>query len=88
MSRLFYVIAEPCVGVEDKSCVAACPVDCIHGGENDPQLYIDPEECIYCGLCESECPVDAIFQVDELPAQWQEYAEINARFFQKRRQGK
>ncbi|HVK01961.1 MAG TPA: 4Fe-4S binding protein, partial [Armatimonadaceae bacterium] len=54
-----YVISEPCVGVKDKSCVAVCPVDCIHGGDEDPQLYIDPSECIDCGLCEPECPVDA-----------------------------
>jgi len=39
-----YVIAEPCVGVKDKSCVAVCPVDCIH--EVEDMLYIDPNECI------------------------------------------
>ena len=53
-----YIIAEPCIGVKDKSCVAVCPVDCIH--EAGDQLYIDPNECIDCGLCEPECPVDAI----------------------------
>lgn len=83
MDRHVYVIAEPCIGVKDLSCVAICPVDCIHGGENEPQLYIDPDECIYCGLCESECPVDAIFPADELPVQWQGYTAINAQFFQR-----
>ncbi|WP_437332413.1 4Fe-4S dicluster domain-containing protein [Sorangium sp. So ce394] len=48
------------------------------------QLYIDPESCISCGACESECPVDAIFDEDELPAEWQHYREINARFFAQR----
>ena len=83
MNRNVYVIAEPCIGVKDLSCVAACPVDCIHGGENTPQLYIDPEECIGCGICESECPVDAIFPMDELPTQWRGFAEVNAKFFQR-----
>lgn len=76
-----YVIAEPCIGVKDKSCVAVCPVDCIHEGEE--MLYIDPNECIDCGLCEPECPVDAIFMEDELPDQWKDYAQKNADFFKK-----
>ena len=76
-----YVIAEPCVGVKDKACVAVCPVDCIH--EGDEQLYIDPNECIDCGLCEPECPVDAIFMEDELPDQWKSFAEKNADFYKK-----
>ena len=71
-----YVIAEPCIGVKDKSCVAVCPVDCIH--ESGDQLYIDPNECIDCGLCEPECPVDAIFMEDEVPDQWKSFIQINA----------
>ena len=78
-----YVIAEPCVGVKDKSCVAVCPVDCIHGTDDDDQLYIDPAECIDCGLCEPECPVDAIFMEDEVPEQWKSFIEKNAEYFQK-----
>ncbi len=82
-----YVIAEPCIGCKDRSCVPVCPVDCIHEGvvEADghvyDQLFIDPDECIYCGLCEPECPVDAIFPGDELPQKWAHFAEINARFY-------
>ena len=76
-----YVIAEPCIGVKDKACVAVCPVDCIH--EGDEQLFIDPNECIDCGLCEPECPVDAIFMEDELPDQWKSFAEKNADFYKK-----
>ncbi len=76
-----YVIADPCVGVKDKSCVAVCPVDCIHGGENDTQLFIDPAECIDCGLCEPECPVDAIFMEDEVPEQWKSFIQINADYY-------
>ena len=57
-----YVIAEPCIDVLDESCVAVCPVDCIHFDRGaDRKLYIDPDECIDCGACEPECPVNAIF---------------------------
>lgn len=45
------------------------------------QLYIDPGACISCGACESECPVDAIFDEDDLPARWAGYRAINAGFF-------
>lgn len=78
-----YVIAEPCVGVKDKSCVAVCPVDCIHGGDDDNQLFIDPVECIDCGLCEPECPVDAIFMDDEVPAKWSSFIQLNADYYKK-----
>ena len=78
-----YIIAEPCVGVKDKSCVAVCPVDCIHGTDEDKQLFIDPAECIDCGLCEPECPVDAIFMEDEVPEQWKGFIQLNADYFKK-----
>ncbi len=45
------------------------------------QLYIDPETCTECGACESQCPVSAIFEESDLPAEWQRYREINAAFF-------
>ena len=82
-----YVIAEPCIGVKDRSCVAVCPVDCIHEGTVDvdgvsyDQLFIDPDNCIDCGLCEPECPVDAIFMGDEVPEQWSKYIQINTDFY-------
>jgi ferredoxin len=78
-----YVIAEPCVGVKDKSCVAVCPVDCIHGADDDNQLFIDPAECIDCGLCEPECPVDAIFMDDEVPEKWSSFIQLNADYYKK-----
>jgi ferredoxin len=70
-----YVIAEPCVDVMDKSCVDVCPVDCIH--ESGRMLVIDPEECIDCGACEPECPVEAIFPEDSVPDAWQDFIPIN-----------
>ena len=78
-----YVIAEPCVDVKDKACVEVCPVDCIHpvDGEGVNMLYIDPDECIDCGACEPECPVEAIFAEEDLPEEWTKYTEINAAYF-------
>src|SRR5262249_50026265 len=48
------------------------------------QLYIDPEACICCGACEPVCPARAIFDEDELPAEWERYRAINAQFFEER----
>jgi len=77
-----YVITEPCIDVIDKSCVEVCPVDCIHFEEGtDRKLYIDPGECIDCGACEPVCPVTAIFAEDDVPDQWKEYTELDARWF-------
>lgn len=45
------------------------------------QLYIDPSDCIDCGMCAPECPVDAIFEEGDLPPKWAHYREINTRFF-------
>lgn len=72
-----YVITEPCIGVKDKSCLDVCPVDCIHGLEEDPQLYIDPDGCIDCAACEAACPVQAIYFEEDVPDQWRSYIEIN-----------
>jgi len=74
-----YIIAEPCIGTKDASCVAVCPVDCIY--EGDDQYYINPDECIDCGACEPECPVEAIFADDSVPEQWNSFIEKNRAFF-------
>jgi ferredoxin len=74
-----YVICEPCVGVKDRACVAVCPVDCIY--EGDEMLYIHPEECIDCALCEPECPVGAIFAEADVPDPWRAYIEVNRDYF-------
>lgn len=70
-----YVITEPCIGCKDGSCKSICPVDCIFdGGE---QLFIDPSDCIDCGFCVKECPVEAIFKDERVPIKWLEYTERN-----------
>jgi ferredoxin len=82
-----YVIAEPCIGVKDSSCVEVCPVDCIHptpeeaAFESVDQLYIDPDECIDCDACVEACPVDAIFPEDQVPEEWTSYIEKNAAYY-------
>ena len=84
-----YVIAQPCIGVKDTACVAVCPVDCIHPTpdepdfESAPMLFIDPEPCIDCGLCAQECPVQAVFQEDDVPAEWADFVERNAAHYRK-----
>ncbi len=72
-----YVVTEPCIKCKFTDCVAACPVDCFREGENF--LVIDPEECIDCGACVPECPVDAIFEQDDVPEKWSEYIGLNER---------
>jgi ferredoxin len=81
---MFHVIAEPCIGVKDAGCVQDCPVDCIHGDENSAQLFINPDECIGCGICVTVCPVEAIYEDDSLPDQWKHYVGINAAYFANR----
>ena len=75
-----HIITEPCIDSKDKACIDVCPVDCIYDiGEN--QLYIHPEECIDCGVCEPECPVEAIFEEEEVPGEWNHYIKKNYDFF-------
>lgn len=71
-----YVVTEACIGVKDKSCMTVCPVDCIY--EGDDMVYINPDECIDCGLCEPECPVTAIFVDSDVPPDFKAYIEKNA----------
>ena len=63
-----HIIAEPCIGTKDSSCVDVCPVECIY--ETDEMFYIHPEECIDCGACIPACPVEAIFLEEDVPAEW------------------
>ncbi len=53
-----YIVMDPCIKCKFMDCVEVCPVDCFYEGENF--LAINPDECIDCGVCEPECPVDAI----------------------------
>ncbi|PHS19813.1 MAG: ferredoxin [Kangiella sp.] len=76
-----FVVTEDCILCKHTDCVEVCPVDCFYEGPNF--LVIDPDECIDCALCEPECPVDAIFEEDDLPAGQEKFIAINAELAQK-----
>jgi len=73
-----YIVTENCIKCKYTDCVEVCPVDCFYEGEN--MLVINPDECIDCGVCEPECPADAIEVETEENTKWTEintkYAEI------------
>lgn len=71
-----YVVTENCIKCKYTDCVDVCPVDCFHEGPNC--LVIDPEECIDCTLCVPECPVDAIYADDDVPADQEQFIALNA----------
>ncbi len=71
-----FVVTENCIKCKYTDCVEVCPVDCFHEGPNF--LVIDPDECIDCTLCEPECPAQAIFAEDDLPADQQQFLALNA----------
>ena len=73
-----YIVNDKCVKCKYTDCVAVCPVDCFHEGEN--MLVIDPKECIDCGVCVQECPVNAIEKESEDNIEW---IEINAHYAEK-----
>lgn len=74
-----FIIMEPCMYSKDTSCVDVCPVDCIDGARGEyPQLYIQPEECIDCGLCLRACPVEAILPEKYVPPRY--YSSIVANY--------
>jgi NAD-dependent dihydropyrimidine dehydrogenase PreA subunit len=70
-----YVIAAPCVDHMDQTCIEVCPTGAIGGQDGiDRKLYVDPDNCIDCGACETSCPNSAIFPAGDLPAQWTDFA--------------
>jgi ferredoxin--NADP+ reductase len=81
-----YAITQTCCS--DATCVAVCPVNCIHPTPQErafgstEMLHIDPTTCIGCGACADACPVEAIFPVDSLPIAQREYAAINAAYYE------
>jgi NAD-dependent dihydropyrimidine dehydrogenase PreA subunit len=74
-----FVITSRCVGVVDRGCVDACPVDCIY--EGDGMLHIHPDDCIDCQACMAVCPAQAIYEASELPAEYRTAAADARRWF-------
>ncbi|MAO56633.1 MAG: ferredoxin [Rhodospirillaceae bacterium] len=71
-----YIVTENCIKCKFQDCVEVCPVDCFYEGENF--LVIHPDECIDCGVCEPECPAEAI--VPDTEPGVEEWLEINTKF--------
>ena len=72
-----YIVNDSCIKCKYTDCVEVCPVDCFYEGEN--MLVIHPDECIDCGVCEPECPVDAIKPDVEQPG-LEKWLSVNAQF--------
>ena len=70
-----FVVTDACVRCKYTDCVEVCPVDCFYEGEN--MLVINPDECIDCGVCEPECPVEAIKPESEDLLHW---VEVNRKY--------
>ncbi len=75
-SEMTYVVAEPCVNCRYTDCALVCPVEAFH--LDDDMLVIHPETCIDCDACVPECPVEAIFAEDKVPAEWTHFTQVNA----------
>ncbi len=71
-----HIVSEACIRCKYTDCVDVCPVDCFREGPN--MLVIDPDECIDCAVCVPECPANAIFAEEDLPADQLAFIKINA----------
>lgn len=71
-----FVVTDICIKCKYTDCVEVCPVDCFYEGEN--MLVIHPDECIDCGVCEPECPIDAIIPDSEPEAE--KWLELNREY--------
>lgn len=77
-----HVVTENCIKCKHTDCVVVCPVDCFYEGPNF--LAINPDECIDCGVCIPECPVDAIVQDDDKNIQNMDFwIDLNTRLAKK-----
>jgi ferredoxin len=73
-----YIVTEACIKCKTMDCVEVCPVDCFYEGEN--MLVIHPDECIDCGVCEPECPPEAILPDTDAPADGDEYLKVEGKY--------
>ena len=71
-----HVVSDSCIRCKYTDCVDVCPVDCFREGPN--MLVIDPDECIDCAVCIPECPVNAIYAEEDLPAGQEKFIKLNA----------
>ena len=74
-----YIVNDKCIKCKLMDCVEVCPVDCFYEGEN--MLVINPDECIDCGVCEPECPIDAIVSdVDYKESDKDKWLDVNEKY--------
>ena len=71
-----HIVSESCIKCKYTDCVDVCPVDCFREGPN--MLVIDPDECIDCAVCIPECPVNAIYAEEDVPADQLAFIKLNA----------
>ncbi|MDR2337293.1 MAG: ferredoxin family protein [Deltaproteobacteria bacterium] len=87
-----YVVTEPCIGKKDRACCEVCPADAFYNnpdkslnekvGRPAPKdddygmLFINPNECLHCGACQPECPVEAIYEDSSVPVEWSDYIQL------------
>ena len=76
-----YVIKENCIKCKTMDCVEVCPVDCFYEGKN--MLVIHPEDCIDCGVCEPECPQEAIVPDTDDAEDFAYWLNINTKYADK-----
>ena len=77
--KMTYIVKDECIKCKLTDCVDVCPVDCFYEGEN--MLVINPDECIDCGVCEPECPIDAIkADTDESVENMEKWLLLNKKF--------
>jgi len=74
-----FVVTEDCIKCKLTDCVEVCPVDCFYEGEN--MLVIHPDECIDCGVCEPECPIEAI--LPDIDERAEKFLELNREYSEK-----
>ena len=75
-----FVVIDKCIRCKYTDCVEVCPVDCFYEGPN--MLAINPDECIDCGVCVPECPIDAILDESELTEEQKPMLEVNEKYSQ------
>jgi len=71
-----YVVTDACINCKYQDCIEVCPIDCFYEGEN--MIVIDTEECIDCGVCEPECPIDAI--IPDTDPEAEKWIAINQKY--------
>jgi ferredoxin len=80
-----YVVTDNCKDCRFTDCVTVCPVDCFYFHNNTEEkhknmIFINPDECIDCGACLPECPVEAIYPEEDLPDELKHFLDVNAKY--------